>query len=60
MRKDFKTLFIFTVGILLATVALLTFELYQSKNEERRLQKSMDYMIKSTYRSKISSTHSKK
>jgi hypothetical protein len=47
MRKDFKTIFIFTVGILLATIALLTFELYQSKNEEKRLQKSMNYMIKS-------------
>jgi len=47
MRKDFKTIFIFTVGILLATITLLTFELYQSKNEEKRLQKSMNYMIKS-------------
>lgn len=47
MRKDFKTLFIFTIGILVTTIALLAFKLNESKNKEKRLTESMNDMIKS-------------
>lgn len=47
MRKDFKTLFLFTIGILVATIALLTYELNKSINREKQLTESMNDMIKS-------------